>query len=180
MTKWQEVKLGDICEVTTGKRPPYKLDTEASEYYIPVYGGNGIAWYTKEILIDYPAILTGRVGTIGTIYKVEKPCWVSDNALILKPIAADFNYLYYGLKLIDFTILNRGSTQPLITQTDVKNLTITIPPLEIQKKVAGVLSALDDKIELNNKINNNLSAEMLTFETSISPLMSFGNNVSRI
>ena len=158
-TSWQEVKLGDICEVTTGKRPPYKQDMETSEYTIPVYGGNGIAWYTKEILIDYPVILTGRVGTIGTIYKVEKPCWVSDNALILKPIDVDFDYIYYTLNLIDFTILNRGSTQPLITQTDVKNLTITIPPLEVQKKIAGVLSALDDKIELNNKINQNLELQ---------------------
>lgn len=159
MTKWQEVKLGDICEVTTGKRPPQKQDIETSEYNIPVYGGNGIAWYTKEILIDYPVILTGRVGTIGTIYKVEKPCWVSDNALILKPIDVDFDYIYYALKLIDFTILNRGSTQPLITQTDVKNLTITVPPAEVQRKIAGVLSALDDKIELNNKINQNLELQ---------------------
>lgn len=159
MTEWQEVKLGDICEVTTGKRPPYKQDIETSEYNIPVYGGNGIAWYTKEILIDYPVILTGRVGTIGTIYKVEKPCWVSDNALILGPISVDFNYIYYALKLIDFTILNRGSTQPLITQTDVKNLTITIPSLGVQRKIAGVLGALDDKIELNNQINNNLEQQ---------------------
>lgn len=159
---WQSVKLGNICEVTTGKRPPYKQDIETSEYNIPVYGGNGIAWYTKEILIDYPVILTGRVGTIGTIYKVQKPCWVSDNALILKPINVDFSYIYYALKLIDFTILNRGSTQPLITQTDVKNLTITIPPLDVQRRIAGVLGALDDKIELNNKINQNLESQAQT------------------
>ena len=159
MTSWREVKLGDICDITTGKRPPYKESAITNEYNIPVYGGNGIAWYTKEILIDYPVILTGRVGTIGTIYKVEMPCWVSDNALILKPVNANFNYLYHALKLIDFTVLNRGSTQPLITQTDVKNLEISLPPFDIQKKIAEVLGALDDKIELNNKINNNLEQQ---------------------
>ena len=148
MTDWQEVKLGDVCDITTGKRPPYKENTKSDTYNIPVYGGNGIAWYTTEILINHPVILTGRVGTIGTIYKVEKPCWVSDNALILRPTNTDFNYLYYALKLIDFTVLNRGSTQPLITQTDVKNLEFTVPPLEVQKKIAVLLLTMSGLLML--------------------------------
>ena len=57
MNNWQSVKLGNICEVTTGKRPPYKQDIETSEYNIPVYGGNGIAWYTKNIDLLYLACI---------------------------------------------------------------------------------------------------------------------------
>lgn len=159
MENWQNVKLGDICNITTGKRPPYKETKRTTEFNIPVYGGNGIAWYTKNVLINEPVILTGRVGTIGTIYKVKSSCWVSDNALILIPKLCDFDYIYYSLQLIDFSVLNRGSTQPLITQTDVKNLEISIPPIEIQKKISAILSSIDNKIELNQQQNNNLEQQ---------------------
>ena len=52
-----------------------------------------------------------------------------------------------------------GSAQPQLPIKDMKNITIPLPPLEVQKKIAGVLGALDDKIELNNKINQNLEAQ---------------------
>ena len=52
--------------------------------------------------------------------------------------------------------MGSGSTFAEISGTQVKNLEFTIPPLDIQQKIAEVLGTLDDKIELNNKINNNL------------------------
>lgn len=52
-----------------------------------------------------------------------------------------------------------GSTQKAITIENLKNIEINIPPLETQNKIAKVLSAFDDKIELNNKINENLEQQ---------------------
>ena len=153
MTEWKTVKLGDICSISTGKRPLNKETHISQEYPIPVYGGNGISWFTNETLLDKPVILTGRVGTIGTLYRVKKPCWVSDNALLISPKRANFDFVFYILKLSNFTALNRGSTQPLITQTDVKNLEIPLPPLDVQKRIAGILGALDDRIDVLRREN---------------------------
>ena len=153
MTEWKTVKLGDICSISTGKRPLRKETHISQEYPIPVYGGNGISWFTNEALLDEPVILTGRVGTIGTLYRVKKPCWVSDNALLISPKRANFDFVFYILKLSNFTALNRGSTQPLITQTDVKNLEIPLPPLDVQKRIAGILGALDDRIDVLRREN---------------------------
>lgn len=153
MTEWKTVKLGDICSISTGKRPLNKETHISQEYPIPVYGGNGISWFTNETLLDEPVILTGRVGTIGTLYRVKKPCWVSDNALLISPKRANFDFVFYILKLSNFTALNRGSTQPLITQTDVKNLEIPLPPLDVQKRIAGILGALDDRIDVLRREN---------------------------
>lgn len=153
MTEWKTVKLGDICSISTGKRPLNKETHISQEYPIPVYGGNGISWFTNETLLDKPVILTGRVGTIGTLYRVKKPCWVSDNALLISPKRANFDFVFYILKLSNFTALNRGSTQPLITQTDVKNLEIPLPPLDVQKRIAGILGALDDQIDVLRREN---------------------------
>lgn len=153
MVEWKTVKLGDICSISTGKRPLRKETHISQEYPIPVYGGNGISWFTNETLLDEPVILTGRVGTIGTLYRVKKPCWVSDNALLISPKRANFDFVFYILKLSNFTALNRGSTQPLITQTDVKNLEIPLPPLDVQKRIAGILGALDDRIDVLRREN---------------------------
>lgn len=70
-------------------------------------------------------------------------------------------FFYYLLKNnIDYIVgMGSGSTFAEISGTQVKNLEFTVPPLDVQKKIAGVLGALDDKIELNNRINNNLEQQ---------------------
>ena len=70
----------------------------------------------------------------------------------------DSIYLYYWFlykqdELIQF---NRGSGQPSIKKTDIENMEINLPPIIYQKKVSKILSNIDKKIEINNKINNNL------------------------
>ncbi len=57
---------------------------------IPVYGGNGIAWYTDVPLIDYPTIIIGRVGALcGNIHTVHEPVWITDNAIYIKEQKTD-------------------------------------------------------------------------------------------
>ena len=70
-------------------------------------------------------------------------------------------FFYYLLKNnIEYIVgMGSGSTFAEISGTQVKNLEFTVPPLDIQKKIARVLGVLDDKIELNNKINNNLEQQ---------------------
>lgn len=162
---WITCFLGEICDITAGKRPDVKANSPSSEMNIPVYGGNGIAWYTNKFLldIDSPVILTGRVGTLGTYFHVVGKCWVSDNALIITPKTVDPNFLYYYMKMLPIESLNRGSTQPLLTQSDLKQIRLFIPKdIKEQKKISNILKILDDKIELNNKINKNLEEQAQT------------------
>ena len=69
--------------------------------------------------------------------------------------------LYYLLKYKknDIELIANGSTFQEVSGTALKNFEVSIPPLDEQRKIAGILSALDDKIELNNKINRNLEAQ---------------------
>ncbi len=159
---WITCFLGEICDVTTGRRPNVKTNSPSNEMNIPVYGGNGIAWYTNEFLlnIDSPVILTGRVGTLGTYFRVVGKCWVSDNALIIIPRTVDPDFLYYYMKMLPIESLNRGSTQPLLTQSDLKQIRLFIPKdIKKQKKISNVLKILDAKIELNTDINKNLEEQ---------------------
>ena len=107
--------------------------------------------FVPEALIDYPFLLTGRVGTLGSVFRITEPCWPSDNTLILKTKQRrSFEYLFLQLKRIDFAALNRGSTQPLLTQTDLKVQPLLTPPmavLEYFHVFAGSLYEQIDKLK---------------------------------
>lgn len=151
MTNWQQVRLGNVCKFQNGKKRP----KEPGKY--PVFGGNGILDYTNQFNSNV-GIIVGRVGAYcGSVFLSKEKCWVSYNAILgVNTSDTDIIYLYYLLKSLNLNAKHIGSGQPLITQDILNNIKIFLQPLEIQNKIAGVLGALDDKIELNNRINNNL------------------------
>ena len=147
--------LGDIATITSGKRPPMKQAFASVDAIIPLVGAASIMGFTNEILYNEPILVTGRVGTHGVVQRFQSPCWTSDNTLVIK---SDFyEYTYQVLQRVDYVNMNRGSTQPLITQTDLKNVPIVIPTEEVlleYEKIAGSLMAL---YESNRKENERLA-----------------------
>ena len=114
-------KVIDIATVNSGKSTK-KLKQGKFE----IIGANGCLGYTENYNLSTKAIITGRVGTIGTFKQISEPVWCSDNTLIIRTMY--FNFLFYYLKQnFDCNSLNRGSTQPLITQTDLLDYEIKIP-----------------------------------------------------
>lgn len=93
----------------------------------------------------------------------------------------DKEYLYYFIlcnrrKLVG---LGNGSVFINLKKEILENYEIDLPSIELQRKIARYLSLLDDKIQQNNKINDNLSNYSSTESTSISPDISFGKSESR-
>ena len=155
---WIRKTLGEVCTIKSGKRPPTKLTSPNNENDISVYGGNGIAWYTNEILFEQPFIITGRVGTLGTVYRVYEKCWVSDNALCCFPNFEEaFELVYFAMKEVDYQALNSGSTQPLLTQTTLKNQSIIAPSEAVVAAFHQSIKVLFKKILANNEENQTLA-----------------------
>ena len=154
MSEWKIYKLGDVVDMRNGKKRP----KEAGHF--PVYGGNGILDYTNQYNAEN-VIVVGRVGAYcGSVYRCKQKCWVSDNAICVtaKPII-DNNFLFYLMSSLDFHHFHIGGAQPLMTQDIIGSFEISLPPLETQKRIADILSAIDDKIELNRRINANLEQQ---------------------
>lgn len=150
--------LGDVCTITSGKRPPTKMTSPDSENNISVYGGNGIAWYTNKVLFEPPFIITGRVGTLGTVYRVYEKCWVSDNALCCFPNnKGALELIYFAMKEIDYQLLNSGSTQPLLTQTTLKNQNIIAPSKMVASAFHQNTQILFKKVLVNDEENKTLA-----------------------
>ena len=125
---WRVGTLGEYAEITSGKRPGEVFENQSLEAVVPLWGGNGPMAYVREPLFTQPILLTGRVGTLGSVFRIMTPCWPSDNTLVVLPWKGQyFEYLYLSMKRFDFESLNRGPTQPLLTQTDLKNHPLIVP-----------------------------------------------------
>lgn len=154
MSEWKEYKLGEIVTWGNGKERPKDKGT------IPVYGGNGVLDYTNRGNYDGETVIVGRVGAYcGSVFYTNQPIWVSDNALAAKPQNGnDAKFLYYFLRHLNLNGYAEGSTHPLVTQRLLNSIDVVIPSLDEQKRIAGVLSSLDDKIDLLNRENVTLEA----------------------
>lgn len=157
---WRLCPISDLSTVSSGNRTEKKSDSKISTAQYPVYGGGGVLGYCSNFLYEQPILITGRVGTLGNIYRVYDNCWPSDNSLVIIPLIEDYyEYLYFNLKNIDFDSLNRGSTQPLVTQSDLKKQIVINPLNDILTKFHQIVSVLFKKIQANK--NSNLRYESL-------------------
>ncbi|MDR3303755.1 MAG: restriction endonuclease subunit S, partial [Treponema sp.] len=137
---WSVGRLGEIADITSGKRPNKKEAAKSNEFPIPIIGASSVMGYTKESLYDSPILVIGRVGTHGVVQRFSELCWPSDNTLVIT--SKFYEFVYHILKSINYKNLNRGSTQPLITQTDIQNTKIIIPDTEILDKYEKEVGAL--------------------------------------
>ena len=147
-----KIKLGDVIDFKNGK------SVKKSDGIIPIYGGNGILGYTDKSNFSH-TIVVGRVGAYcGSIHVEDNSCWVSDNAIAGVPKEGqDLTYLYYVLKSLNLNSKQIGSSQPLITQSMLKDMVVDIEiDIEKQKKIANSISIIDQKIQINNQINQEL------------------------
>jgi type I restriction enzyme S subunit len=143
--------LRKLIEIKNGR-----IASKDGEKY-PIFGGNGIIGYSNSFNFEN-VIIIGRVGAYcGSIHKYSGKCWISDNALAGIPLNNCNDFNYYLLGSINLNKRQIGSSQPLLTQAILYNLELNFNENPItQQKIASVLSALDDKIELNNRINAEL------------------------
>lgn len=148
--EFKEIELEEIADVTTGKRPINKF--KSGEY--PIIGANGIMAYTSDYNFDEDLIITGRVGTLGVVKRYYNKIWASDNALVIK--TKYLNYIENYLNTIDYYSLNRGSTQPLLTQGDLKKQKVMFNE-EMVSKFESENQIYVDKIRNNEEENIKLS-----------------------
>ena len=149
---WKVGAIADLANVTSGKRPQKRSKEKTGEFTIPLYGGGGVMAYVSTPMISEPFLLTGRVGTLGKAFRITEECWPSDNTLLLFPLSNSYlEYLYFMLHRIDFDSLNRGSTQPLVTQTDLKNQRVVIPNENILRFYWQQVHPMFERIDKNDK-----------------------------
>ncbi|MGI0499421.1 restriction endonuclease subunit S [Limnospira platensis] len=144
---WRVQELGKISEVGTGKGLKRHEFQEDGIY--PVLGANGEMGRTNKFLKEEKLILTGRVGTLGVISLSNGKVWISDNVIMILPTIKSFYFVYFCLRKTNLKLLNRGSTQPLITQGDVKKIVFAMPGDELLLSFERLCLPIFHKVEHN-------------------------------
>ena len=157
MTEWKTYKLGDILNFRRGHDLP---KTQMVDGKIPVAGSNGIIGYHNVSTPIEPCITIGRSGNVGTPYFYDR-CWAHNTVLYIDDFKGnDPLYLYYLLKTIPLASYGGGSAVPTLNRNHIHPIEIKhTPSLEEQRRIAGILGAIDDKIENNRRINTSLELQ---------------------
>lgn len=150
----RSVPVDTYLSFGNGKKRP----AEEGNGTLNVFGSNGIIGHCDEFNNPAETIVIGRVGSYcGSVHYSPDKCWVTDNAIRgTAKNGADARYCYYLLLTKDLHALRGGSGQPLINQTSLKSLEVPERNFFEQKAIAHILGTLDDKIELNQKMNQTL------------------------
>ena len=153
---WNYQKLSTIADIASGKRPPVKSDFCNQETPISIVGAASVMGFTSEANHTDKILVTGRVGTHGVVQRFNTPCWTSDNTLVIT--SPYYEFTNQILHRIDYSSMNRGSTQPLITQGDMKKVVVLVPDEDTLAKFEEFAGSLMAKWEVNNKENIKLAS----------------------
>ena len=141
---WERGPLKRIAQVSPGAMRP---DGDNSGN-IPLWGANGVIGGVGIGNLRTPAVVIGRVGTAGAVNVVAPPAWISDNALVATPIGdSDLRYLHYVLQVLELPGDAATTAQPLITQSQVREREIPIPPPDDQTRIADFLDTETARID---------------------------------
>ncbi len=149
--------LKEICQHQPGK---YLARSAYENGPYKVFGSNSEMGYHHEPLYPGPMIVLARIGAnAGALRYSNEPAWINNNASALIPdLAVDPRWLYYKLSTMSLEQYRAGTSQPFITLDALMSAPVDIPDRNTQVAIAGILGALDDKIELNRRMNATLEA----------------------
>ena len=152
--EWKEVRLGDILNFRRGHDLPHSAMKPGN---IPVAGSNGVIGYHDTATPIKPILTIGRSGNVGKPYFYEE-AWAHNTTLYVDDFKGnDPKFLYYLCLTMPFANFGGGSAVPTLNRNHIHPLETKIPvKVEDQRRIASILSSLDRKIELNNKINADL------------------------
>jgi len=161
-SEWRTSSLRELIVNHDGMRKPVKESDRSTGPY-PYYGASGIVDYVDSYLFDGEFLLIAEDGEnlrtrqTPVAFIARGKFWVNNHAhVVTANDKADTRFLMYALQIADIDKYLSGAVMPKLTQGNLNQIEIPCPPLETQHAIAHILGALDDKIELNRRMNATL------------------------
>ena len=126
--------------------------TEMREGPFPVVGSTSIIGHHDEFKVEPPGVVTGRSGSLGTVQFLRERYWPHNTSLWVKDFKGnDPQFVYYRIQGLDFARFNAGAGVPTLNRNHLDTLELDVPPLPVQRRIAGILSAYDELMENNQR-----------------------------
>ena len=154
--EWRSSSWGDEISLEYGKA---LRDYDVAHGKYRVYGSNGPVGWAAQPLAPGPGVILGRKGAYRGVQYSPDPFFVIDTAYYVVPkTELDMRWLYYAIKYYKLGEIDDGSPVPSTTRAAVYVQDLEVPPLPEQRAIAHILGTLDDKIELNRRMNETLES----------------------
>lgn len=149
--------LGDLIELKRGYDLPKKQRVAG---HVPLISSAGLSDCHDEAKVKGPGVITGRYGTIGEVFYINDDFWPLNTTLYVKDFKGNHpKFIYYFLKTINYLQFSDKAAVPGVNRNHLHKASILVPlNIDEQKQIAKILSDLDDKIHLNNQINQTLES----------------------
>jgi len=153
-TGWKLSKIGQELDLLYGK--PLKKQSRSGGN-IPVYGSNGIVGYHSHALVNHAGIIVGRKGSCGEIHYSQSGFFPIDTTYYVS-LKHDHNlaFLFYCLRTLGLEKMNSHSAVPGLNRDVAYDVECVLPPLPEQKKIAAVLSKLQNAIDVQDQLSQSL------------------------
>ena len=157
MSEWKEYTIGEIClRFSSGKS--IKASQISTEGLYPVYGGNGLRGFTDTFNFDGECSIIGRQGAYcGNVRYFKGKAFMTEHAIVAVVNENHNNgYVSNLLSMMNLAQYQGQSAQPGLSVSTLSKITIKLPDLATQEQCFNVLNLIDQKIQINNQINQEL------------------------
>ena len=156
MKAWRPSTWGDEISLEYGKA---LRGYESAHGPFRVFGSNGPVGWTDKALATGPGVILGRKGAYRGVQYSEGDFFVIDTAYYVVPKAdLDMRWLYYAIQYHKLGEIDDGSPIPSTTRAAVYVRELDVPPKDVQREMARILESIDNKIDLNRRINKTLES----------------------
>lgn len=153
---WKVKTLGSVLELKRGYDLPKQSRHDGR---VPIVSSSGVSGAHATAMVKAPGVVTGRYGTIGQVFYIREDFWPLNTTLYVRDFKGnDPHFVSYLLRRIDFQSCSDKGAVPGVNRNHLHELLVKLPPLPEQKRIAHILGTLDDKIELNCRMNATLEA----------------------
>jgi type I restriction enzyme, S subunit len=155
--EWRETTLGDVIELKRGYDLPQQ-DRRPGE--VPLVSSSGVTDLHSTAMVTGPGVVTGRYGTLGQVFYIDEDFWPLNTTLYVRDFKGnDPRFISYFLRSLDFTAYSDKAAVPGLNRNHLHQAIVRVPAdLMEQRAIAHILGTLDDKIELNWRMNETLEA----------------------
>ena len=153
--EWRATTLGEVIELKRGYDLPQQRRTPGR---VPLVSSSGVTDYHEVAMVKGPGVATGRYGTLGQVFFIAEDFWPLNTTLYVRDFKGnDPRFVSYFLREIDFQAYSDKAAVPGLNRNHLHQARVRLPSdINEQRAIAHILGTLDDKIELNQRMNATL------------------------
>ena len=163
---WAQVALGRILPLKYGKGLVEKNRIQTGDF--PVFGSAGLVGFHDQPLIQGPALIVGRKGTVGAVHFSPASCWPIDTTYFVESTpSTDLRFFSYLLKATDLAGMDRSTAIPGLNRNDYNEIEIPLPPLPEQRRIVAAIETQFARLDASVAALRRAQANLKRYRASV-------------